>query len=557
MPRAPRLVGVFALLLATSFGLAGAVPNGETGAPIPPTTPTVEGPTLTVEGPTLASLDPPAADTARGVVFADLNGNGVRDAGEPGIPGVLVSNQDQVVRTDGEGRFALPVEPGQVVYVHKPADHDLPLSPANSPHFSYVHEPEGSPALRYGGISPTGALPASLDFALIPTERALEFTVAVFGDPQPRDRRELDFIRDDAVAEIASSGADFAMVLGDVMYDDLSLFPDYLGLTGAMGMPVWHVVGNHDLDFDAGANRHGRDTFRSVFGANRFSFEHGDVLFLVLDNVDYQGLGENERPRYRGYLGEDQLRWIGNVLAEVPEDRLVVLAAHIPLWAWGGETENVNTADRDRLLELLGERPALVVTGHLHMTYHHWLERPRGEPVHHLVSATLSGTWWSGPEDHRGIPMTMQRDGNPNGFHLITFRGTEYVERFQGLGLAPDHQLRVEFPVGRIREAELEGEELVVNVFSGGERHRVQLRVGDGPWVEMENFTGPSPAFEALLARAPETFGANIRAIPTNHLWRIPIPEVLRQPGVHRIRIRAVDAHGRTHSGESVVEVTP
>ncbi|TVR65483.1 MAG: Cna protein B-type domain containing protein [Gemmatimonadales bacterium] len=496
-------------------------------------------------------------DTVRGLVFADVNENGIRDPGEAGIPGILVSNQVEVVRTDGEGRFALPVEPGQVIYVHKPADHDLPLSPANLPRFSYVHEPNGSPDLRYGGLAPTGSLPESLEFPLIPGERALQFTLAVYGDPQPRDRRELGFIRDDAIAQIAGSGADLAMVLGDVMYDDLSLLPDYLGLTGAMGMPVWHVVGNHDLDFDAGDNRHARDTFRSVFGANRYSFEHGHVLFMVLDNVDYQGLGENGRPRYRGYLGEEQLRWIGNVLAEVPQDRLVVLATHIPLWAWGGETENVNTADRDRLLELLGDRRALVLTGHLHMTYHHWLERPRGHPVQHLVTATLSGTWWSGPEDHRGIPVTMQRDGNPNGFHLISFDGAHYVERFQGLGLARDHQIRVEFPMGRTSVSALQGEDLVVNVFSGGERHRVDVRVGHGPWMEMENYTGPSPAFEALLERAPETFGANIRAIPTNHLWRIPMPEALQQPGVHRIQVRAVDAYGRSHTGGAVIEVTP
>lgn len=554
MPRAPRAPWISPLLLVIPLLVAAPLPWAVPVVPIPAApTPSAPAPAA----PTPVVHTPVAADTARGVVFQDLNGNGVRDPGEPGVPGVLVSNQDQVVRTDGEGRFALPVEPGQVVYVHKPADHHLPLSPAGTPRFSYIHEPEGSPDLRFGGVEPSGPLPASLDFPLIHGERAQSFTVAVYGDPQPRDRRELDFIRDDAVARIASTGADFAMVLGDVMYDDLSLLPDYLGLTGAMGMPVWHVVGNHDLDFDAGDNRHARDTFRSVFGANRYSFEHGDVLFLVLDNVDYQGLGENGRPRYRGYLGEDQLRWIGNVLAQVPPDRLVVLATHIPLWAWGGETENVNTADREELLELLGDRPALVVTGHLHMTYHHWLERPRGEPVHHLVTATLSGTWWSGPEDHRGIPVTMQRDGNPNGFHLITFQGTDYVERYQGLGLPSEHQLQVEFPWGRVAAGELEGEDVVVNVFSGGERHRVQLQVGAGPWIDMENFTGPSPAFEALLTRAPGTFGANIRAIPTNHLWRAPVPEALRQPGVHRIRVRAVDAYGRSHAGESVVEVTP
>ena len=38
--------------------------------------------------------------TARGVVFHDRNQNGQRDAGEPGLPNVLVSNQQEVVATD-------------------------------------------------------------------------------------------------------------------------------------------------------------------------------------------------------------------------------------------------------------------------------------------------------------------------------------------------------------------------------------------------------------------------------------------------------------------------
>ncbi|HSR73162.1 MAG TPA: hypothetical protein VLL72_12340, partial [Kiloniellales bacterium] len=46
----------------------------------------------------LAQDEPPAAgETARGVVFEDLNGNAARDPGEPGIPGVAVSNGRAVV----------------------------------------------------------------------------------------------------------------------------------------------------------------------------------------------------------------------------------------------------------------------------------------------------------------------------------------------------------------------------------------------------------------------------------------------------------------------------
>jgi hypothetical protein len=539
MRSSPSRVRTFALaaLLALAGGLPGALALGPAalhGAQAP-------------------------REVARGIVYADLNRNGMRDPGEPGVAGVLVSNQLDVVRTDAQGRFTIPVAAGQVIYVQKPADHDVPLIHGNLPHFSYVHEPDGSPGLRFGGIDPTGPLPELLEFALLPTERPARFTMAAFGDPQPRDDQELDYVRDDAVAELASSGADFTLVLGDVAYDTLSVYDRYLEITGAIGMPVWHVIGNHDIDYDAGSNRHGRDTFRRVFGANRYSFEYGDVLFIALDNVDYRGLNEEGRPRYRGYLGEEQIQWVANLLAETPKDRLVVLAMHIPLFAWGGETENVNTADRRALFQLFEGRRALALTGHLHMVYHHFLGSelgwPNPEPLHHLVTSTVSGTWWGGPKDERGVPVTMQRDGVPNGYHLLTFEGTHYRETIRGFGADRTTQLRVESPAAAVRVAELEGESLIVNVFSGSERNVVEARVNDGAWFRMENVTGPSPTFESLLARYPDTFGPSIRAIPTNHLWSSPIPAALRTPGVHRIEVRTVDAYGQLHAGTGVVEV--
>ena len=42
-----------------------------------------------------------------GTVFLDLNGNGLRDPGERGLPNVVVSNQDTVVTTDASGTFRM------------------------------------------------------------------------------------------------------------------------------------------------------------------------------------------------------------------------------------------------------------------------------------------------------------------------------------------------------------------------------------------------------------------------------------------------------------------
>ena len=50
------------------------------------------------------------AENATGKVFIDSNKNGVLDTAEQGIEGVRVSNGINVVATDEEGRYILPVD---------------------------------------------------------------------------------------------------------------------------------------------------------------------------------------------------------------------------------------------------------------------------------------------------------------------------------------------------------------------------------------------------------------------------------------------------------------
>ena len=63
-----------------------------------------------------------AQRTVHGVVFNDANGNGVMDPGERPVPGVVVSNQLDVVVTDAAGRYKLPADEKTIVFVSVPTD---------------------------------------------------------------------------------------------------------------------------------------------------------------------------------------------------------------------------------------------------------------------------------------------------------------------------------------------------------------------------------------------------------------------------------------------------
>ncbi|WP_394288892.1 metallophosphoesterase N-terminal domain-containing protein, partial [Corynebacterium variabile] len=111
--------------------------------------------------------DDPAEDqsTFTGQVFDDANRNSTLDDGEEPIAGVPVSNGVDVVTTDDEGRYELPAGDNLTLSVTQPAGWQVPVDADNFAQFSYTHLPEGSTDLKFGGLEPTGDVPAAVNFS--------------------------------------------------------------------------------------------------------------------------------------------------------------------------------------------------------------------------------------------------------------------------------------------------------------------------------------------------------------------------------------------------------
>jgi C terminal of Calcineurin-like phosphoesterase/Calcineurin-like phosphoesterase len=518
---------------------------------------------------------------ARGVVFEDGRGDGRRQAGDPGIPGVMVSNGRDVVLTAQDGSWSLPVEPGDSIFVIKPPHWGTPASAGGIPSFSYIHQPEGSPkhlGTHFPVIDPTGPLPASLDFPLIRHEEHRDFEALLVSDTQPENAAELDYVRDDIIAAMLGAGAAFGINHGDVVADDLSLYPRYLQMLGSTGIPWHHCPGNHDLNHAAQGDRASRETWKRVFGARHYAFQHADATFFILDNVEYFGRASG---RYRGLLGLRQLDFVRNVLRHVPPERLVVLSMHIPLRCHlDPDNPADTTADYRDLLALLSGRPNTVsFAGHLHATEHHYLHEAEGfagpRPHHHHVLTAASGSWWSGPSDHRGIPCADSSDGTPNGFHVLSVSGNRYTTRFAPAVTKAASQLRVLIDgphcrLGNAAKAEphrpgklglcvpinaLGQCHVVANVFDGGPKTTVTYEiVGHCRQMPMHAASMPDPLIVELFARdAPRK--AWVGAVASSHIWKAALPATL-PPGAHALLVHAWDEYGREHIARAVLEVT-
>jgi hypothetical protein len=231
----------------------------------------------------------PANQTATGIVYADANENRVRDQSEKPLADVRVSNGRDVVVTDAEGRYSIPVDNDSIIFVIKPSGYRTVLDQDNLSRFYYNHKPAGSPKLDFPGVDPTGPLPRSIDFPLYPRDEPTAFDVIFFGDPQPRDQKEIDYIAHDVVEDLVGVKAAFGVTLGDILFDDLTLFDSFNRTLGKIGVPWYNVIGNHDINYASEIDELSDETYERVYGPPYYSFDYGSVHFLVVDDVHWLG----------------------------------------------------------------------------------------------------------------------------------------------------------------------------------------------------------------------------------------------------------------------------
>ena len=538
----------------------------------------------------LADVAPARADatSVSGIVFEDKDGSGKPGPMNPKLANVMVSNGKDVALTDADGRYTLPLPGPAIVHMVKPAGFTPPIDPkTGSPRFYYIHQPDGSPAelnLAYDGVAPTGPLPASVDFPLKRQEEPDAFEVVLFTDPQPESDVEVDFIREDVIDAVAGAKASFGLTAGDIMFDDLSLYGRLNAIIGSIGLPWWNVGGNHDLNYEAPDRRLSRETFKRVFGPNYYAFAYAKTLFLMLDDVDYLG-ADPTKPRgaggYQGKLDVDQLAFVKNVLAHTPEDTLIVIVMHIPMRNYLDPKDPANNlVNRSELFSLFeGRRYTVSFSGHTHTTEHHYFDAadgwPGAAPHHHHVMTAVSGSWWSGPYDHRGVAYADSRDGSPNGFHILSVDGLSYKTRFVPAKEPNGRQMRLsldsrfhhdekgilhyyrpgELNASPIPHAAVGSTTLVANVFDGGPKTKVNLSIGDRAPIAMTPHPMPDPFVEDLFARNEAVKKSWVKAETCSHIWVARLPHDL-EPGAHRVIVEAVTEYGDKVFGRLALEVT-
>ncbi|MEZ6042693.1 MAG: calcineurin-like phosphoesterase family protein [Planctomycetaceae bacterium] len=506
----------------------------------------------------LSPVDTIAAETARGVVFEDANGNGERDQGERGIAGVSVSNGEDVVQTASDGTYELPVTDDTILFVVKPSHYQTPTDENHIPRFYYVHKPNGSPRnLKFPGVDPTGPLPSTVNFPLTKSAESPAFDVVFFGDPQPRDQKEIDYIAHDVIEGLVGEDAAFGVTLGDILFDDLSLFDSLNRTVGKIGIPWYNVIGNHDINYASETDELSDETFERVYGPAYYSFNYGNIHFISVDDVHW--MRDGDRKFYRSGLSERQLTFIENDLANVPQDQLVVAMMHIPLVRSTPWLE----PRREKLLRLLESREHCIsLAGHTHHHEHVFMNEQDGwkgsRPHHHIINVTVCGSWWSGKPSEEGIPHTMCADGTPNGHTVMHFDGTKYQLEYRAARREPEYQIRITAPEV-VAAADAEKQIFHANAFNAMPNAVVEWKLdSSSEWIPMIRELSPDPLFQTLVQEETRIGEALLwRKLPKPmvcpHLWKANLGVV--EPGTHLIHVRATNSDGIVMTGTRIIRI--
>jgi hypothetical protein len=504
------------------------------------------------------SLPMPLA-TVNGKVFNDTNRNGILDKGEKPVKGYLVSNGEDIVKTDSHGDYSLEVQWGESVFPILEGSHMMSTSNLqNSAFYSYQpYEREASTADSLDRSRPTPDV--RVDFGLTECRNSTDFQLYAIGDIQVGTMQEVDYADRSIFAElIGEEPGAVNIFLGDEVNNTQDLFPQVKASIERLPQQSWVVLGNHDRDYLEGHKGSFMDffhlretaTFNRYFGACDYAFQKGNVHFIVLSNP----YGTSRRG-YKGHFTPRELNFVKNYLGHVSAGEHLVLAMHIPL----NQVDN-----KDDLLGLLrGRGNVLMVSGHLHDVARN-IYKGDGFTLNDVTAGASCGYWWCGERDWEGLPPSLTTSGAPRCYFVFRFNKDGYVYSFKGVGMDSSHQVNIDVAATDSTEVHIDGlkdrvkGDVYITVYGACDQTIVECSIDGGQWQSAEKANRP----DANVARLhhlneskdyPSSFSKidPVRILPSGQVWHYSLPEESRS-GVHRIDVQAFDKFGFSANGARI-----
>ena len=378
--------------------------------------------------------------------IAGMTLKGVVYCGDKPLPDVAVSDGRQVTLTDENGRYyiASDKESG-FVFISVPGNYEVDIKANNRPQFFYRLKSDDSVEQH--------------DFKLTATDNTNHVLLALADMHLANRNNDLSQFSGKFLPDLKASIEKYrgegkkvyGLTLGDMTWDlywydnhyDLS---NYLSTIQSVDIPLFNSTGNHDNDPYCADDWLAEQAFKDIIGPTYYSFNLGNVHYIVLDNIQYINTGASEgtvgKRNYNKKLTENQLIWLKNDLATITDkSRPVFVAMHAQLYANPTslpQVSSISMSGGTTLVNYLKEfTNAHVITGHTHINY---TITPSDRLIEHNIAAICATWWWTGKNGYAGNHIC--KDGSPGGYKIFTVDGNLVKWRYKGIGEEESKQFR-------------------------------------------------------------------------------------------------------------------
>ena len=459
-----------------------------------------------------------------------VSGSVKNSAGEP-VEGIVVTDGRHCTKTAADGTYKL-------------------TSDMSETRFVYLSIPAGAVIPTYCGMPqcfkrvPRYAEAVTADFVLDLGQVSKDYTVLMIADPQVRPfgvdgsmEAWHNTVAPDAEAYRASIGGDvFCINLGDLVYNFMNAWDDYLDGAAIIKCPTFNVIGNHDYDqANLFETEQGNVFFETYVGPEHYSFDLGDIHYVVLNTILYDRPNTNKSYHYG--LDDRALEWLRADLSYVPKDKIIMTCSHhnpfkTPNSSPHGSHNVYSLHYADYLPLLSAYKKVYAWNGHNHQNFYYNYEgkdTQHGAPnIQSISVARATGAL--------RLNEYLSPRGEPQGYMVMNVHGNEVSWFYKSVGKDKDYQLRASLQ---------ENGSVLCNVWNWSEGWTVPAWYENGEKVaDMVLTPGVDPAYQVLFDKCTNmTTRKYCKPDAKTPLWTVTPSE-----GASIGEVRVTDMFGNTYS---------
>lgn len=360
-----------------------------------------------------------------------------------GIPDVVVSDGYEVTVTDENGVYYLPSEKkNEYVFISVPGNYEVP-SIGRSPQFFKRLKEKKNVVERH-----------DFELTAVDNRKHVVLTMAdIHLAKRIEDIAQFEKMLVDingVIAEYEASGTKvYGLTLGDLSWDTYwytnnFTIKDYVPYMNKINAPVFNTMGNHDNIPDVAGDWASQLYYREVLCPNYYSFNLGDVHYVVLDDIEYINNGGAPgvmgSRNYNAHITPDQIEWLKKDLEMVKDKSApLIVALHIPVFTAPdiNNSANYRIADNEFHNTLAKFSNVHIISGHSHTNsnYVH-----SDNMMEHITAAVCATWWWTGSSGMAGNHIC--KDGSVGGYGVWEFDNKSVKWHYKSMGYDHDYQFR-------------------------------------------------------------------------------------------------------------------